>query len=718
MHGVAESFKLPLENPVLIFALVLFIILFGPLVLNRLRIPPIIGLIIAGAVIGPNGFQVLSRDASIVLFGTVGLLYIMFLAGLEIDMQEFRKNKYRSLVFGLLTFLIPMGAGALAGVYVLDFSLNTALLVASMFASHTLIAYPIASRFGLTKNRSVNITVGGTIIADTLALLVLAVVVDSVKGELDQSFWIRLGVSLAVFAAVVMGLFPLLARWFFKNESDSISQYIFVLGLVFLSAFLAELAGVEPIIGAFAAGVALNRLIPRTSPLMNRVEFVGNALFIPFFLIGVGMLVDFRVFIQNVDTINVALVMTVVATLTKLAPAWFAKLAFGFTRDEFLMMFGLSNARVGAALAASLVGYRTIVETLPDGTPVRLIGEQVLSGTIVMILITCTISSFVVARAGGRMAVLETERKEGAGDDDSTARILVSLAEAENIEPFIDLAVSFKPKKSRERIYALHVVDEQRTQDGAHGRKLLEQAVKFAAASDNVVEPIVRHDLNVASGLNFSLREHNITDVVMGLTREGWQASAMFGPLTASVLERSHKSVYVYGPLQPLGTIKRILVVVPMRAEFEAGFVRWFERVKALGQQTGAMLSFHGPAATLQPLRTLCEKAGLHEATFEILDDWDDFLIIGRDLGGDDLLVVVAARPNSLSYDPLMDKLPRQLGRYFTANGFLVVFPEQLGEETFERPDLDPSMVDVLEGGVKGLETTGRYVRRFLRGQK
>jgi len=313
MHDVAESFKLPLENPVLIFALVLFIILFGPLVLNRLRIPPIIGLIIAGAIIGPNGFHVLSRDAAIVLFGTVGLLYIMFLAGLEIDMQEFRKNKYRSFLFGLLTFLVPMAVGAAASIWILGFDMNTSLLVASMFASHTLIAYPIASRFGLTKNPAVNITVGGTIIADTLALLVLAVVVDSVKGDLDQSFWIELGVSLVVFSLIVMGLLPLLARWFFKNEDDSISQYIFVLGTVFLSAFLAEVAGVEPLIGAFAAGLALNRLIPRTSPLMNRIEFVGNALFIPFFLIGVGMLVNFRVFIESLDTLTVAVVMTIIA---------------------------------------------------------------------------------------------------------------------------------------------------------------------------------------------------------------------------------------------------------------------------------------------------------------------------------------------------------------------------------------------------------------------
>lgn len=716
MHGVLDHFKLPLENPVLIFALVLFVILFGPLVLNRIKIPPIIGLILAGALIGPHGLNVLSRDSSIVLFGTVGLLYIMFLAGLEIDMREFRKNRNRSLVFGVLTFVIPMGIGAVAGVYLLGFSIPTALLVASMFASHTLIAYPIASRFGLTKNPSVNITVGGTIIADTAALLVLAVVVDSVKGQLNQEFWLRLGAALAGFSVVVFWLLPKLARVFFKHERDSISHYIFVLALVFFSAFLAELAGIEPIVGAFAAGLALNRLIPHTSPLMNRIEFVGNALFIPFFLIGVGMLVDARVFFQSAETMKVAGVMTLIATLTKLAPAWIAKIGFGFSRDEFLMMFGLSNARVGAALAASLVGYRTVVETLPDGSKVRLISEQVLSGTIVMILLTCTISSFVVARAAGRLAVLEGDRTEAS--DDGHGCILISIAEEEGVRPLVDLALALKPKRSSDRLLALHVVDEQHTSQSAKGRKLLEQAVKLTAAADVPLESIVRHDLNVATGFAFALRENNVTDTLLSIAREGWNGSTGFGSLASALLERNRRSFYLYGQLQPLGTIKRVLVVVPARGEFEVGFMHWFERVKALVQQTGAALSFHGPDATLEVLRERCAKAELHDTEFQVFGDMDDFLIIGRELGSDELLVVVAARPNSLSYDPFMEKLPRLLARHFQANGFLVIYPEQLGEEFDDPHDLDPSMTGVLEGGVKRLDDAGRYMRDIFKRSK
>ena len=347
---------LPLTQPVLKFLVILVIILFAPILLNKIKIPHILGLIIAGAIIGPNGINLLTRDSSIILSGTAGLLYIMFLAGLEIDLAEFKKNSLKSLLFGMYTFLIPMTLGTLAGIYLLKFSIPTSVLLASMFASHTLIAYPILSKLEVTKNRAVNIAVGGTMITDTLALLVLAVIVGMSRGEVNAEFWTRLSVSLVIFALIVMFLFPIIARWFFKRYDDNVSQYIFVLVMVFLGAVLAELAGVEAIIGAFLSGLALNRLIPSTSPLMNRIEFVGNAVFIPFFLIGVGMLVDYRAFFSDFETIKVAVIMTVVATFSKFAAAWLTQKSFRFTVDERRLIFGLSNAQAGATLAAVLVG--------------------------------------------------------------------------------------------------------------------------------------------------------------------------------------------------------------------------------------------------------------------------------------------------------------------------------------------------------------------------
>ncbi|TNF43494.1 MAG: cation:proton antiporter, partial [Bacteroidetes bacterium] len=384
---------LPLTQPVLKFLVILTIILFAPILLNKIKIPHILGLIIAGAIIGPNGVNLLTRDSSIILSGTAGLLYIMFLAGLEIDLAEFKKNSSKSLVFGIYTFMIPMTLGIITSICILNFSVLTSVLLASMYASHTLIAYPILSKLEVTKNRAVNIAVGGTMITDTLALLVLAVIVGMSAGEVNPSFWVRLSVSMVLFAVIVMFGFPVIARWFFKQYDDRVSQYIFVLVMVFLGAVLAELAGVEAIIGAFLSGLALNRLIPRTSPLMNRIDFVGNAVFIPFFLIGVGMLVDYRAFFSDFETIKVAIVMTVVATLAKFSAAWLTQKSFRFTADERRLIFGLSNAQAAATLAAVLIGYNVITGTTESGEPIRLLNDAVLNGTIVMILITCTIAT-------------------------------------------------------------------------------------------------------------------------------------------------------------------------------------------------------------------------------------------------------------------------------------------------------------------------------------
>ncbi|MDP3452428.1 MAG: cation:proton antiporter, partial [Bacteroidales bacterium] len=477
------NFDLPLVNPVLIFALILFIILFAPIILNKLRIPHLIGLIIAGAVIGPNGFNLMERDSSILLFGTVGLLYIMFLAGIEIDLTEFRKNSKKSLIFGMLTFSIPMILGTLSGIYLLEFSIPTSILLASMFASHTLLAYPIVSKYGIVKTRAVNITVGGTLITDTLALLVLAAIVGMSTGVVDNSFWMRLTISVLIFGAVVVLIFPIIARWFFKRYTDSTLQYIFVLGMVFLAGFLAEAAGIEAIIGAFLAGIALNRLIPLTSPLMNRIEFVGNALFIPFFLIGVGMLVDFSVFFTDFETIKVALIMSFVATLSKYLAAWITQKSFKFSNAERKVIFGLSNAQAAATLAAVLVGYKIIIGEGPNGEQIRLLNESVLNGTILMILVTCTISSFVT-QSGAQVLALEEESRPEEESKGIKERILIPINSLETTEDLVNLGLTIKSKSNRKWLYALNIIDDNAASDLAdkHSRKILERASVVAAA--------------------------------------------------------------------------------------------------------------------------------------------------------------------------------------------------------------------------------------------
>lgn len=703
----AFDLTLPLKNPVLIFSLILFIILFAPLILNRLKIPHLIGLIIAGALIGPNGLNLILRDSSIILFGTVGLLYIMFLAGLEIDLADFKKNSTKSLVFGLYTFIIPMTIGTIGGLYLLNFNILTSVLLASMFASHTLIAYPIISKLGVAKNRAVNITVGGTMITDTLALLVLAAIAGMATGDVDKSFWIRLSLSVLAFSAVVVFVFPVIARWFFKHFDDNISQYIFVLAMVFLGAFLAEAAGIEAIIGAFLVGLSLNRLIPHTSPLMNRVEFVGNALFIPFFLIGVGMLIDYRVFFKDLETIKVAAVMVIIATLSKFIAAWLTQKSFRFTKDERRLIFGLSNAQAAATLAAVLVGYNIILNqdeisrAALSGIivePVRLLNESILNGTILMILVTCTIATFV-AQKGAQNIALEDVSDSGDDTNEIQEKILVPINKSEAAEELINLALTIKSKKNTSNLYALTVIDNLKNSDTKEkdARKILNAAVKTGSAADTVVHELLRYDINNVNGISGVVREHNITDMILGLHEKKGISDNFLGNLTEGILTRCNTTTLIYKPSQPLSTIKRHLIFVPEKAEREIGFPFWLLKVWNIARNTGSKLVFYCNSQTIEYIREINLKHPV-QCEFVEFNDWDDFLIVSRDIRSDDNMILILSRKDHPSYGSYMNKIPNYLNKYFKTINFILIYPIQVGVSDSYNVDLkNPSVLESIE---------------------
>jgi Kef-type K+ transport system membrane component KefB/nucleotide-binding universal stress UspA family protein len=698
---------LPLKNPVLLFSLLLFIILFAPILLNKLKIPHLIGLIIAGAIIGPNGLNLMLRDSSIILFGTVGLLYIMFLAGLEIDLAEFKKNSKKSLVFGLYTFIIPMVLGTLTGIYFLKFSIMTSILLASMFASHTLIAYPIISKLGVAKNRAVNITVGGTLITDTLALLVLAAIAGMSTGEVNSFFWMRLSISVVIFGLIIMFIFPIIGRWFFKRFDDNISQYIFVLAMVFLGAFLAEAAGIEAIIGAFLVGLALNRLIPQTSPLMNRVEFVGNALFIPFFLIGVGMLIDFSVFFKGFDTIKVAATMVVIATTSKFIAAWLTQKTFNFTVDERRLIFGLSNAQAAATLAAVLVGYNIILNNAEIESaaligqviaPVRLLNESILNGTILMILVTCTIASFIAQKGAQNIALSEVSNTDNS-EQENPEKILVPVNNPETLEELIKLALTVKSRTNKTGIYALAIVDNQNS-DGAkdkQAKKILNKAVVTASSADVHLKELLRYDLNIVNGISSVVKEHKITDLILGLHEKKGISDNFLGNLTGGILTKSNPTTLIYKPSQPLATIKRHLVFVPVYAEKEIGFPFWLIKVWNIARNTGAKLVFYANAQTLKFIKDINTKHPV-DSEFIEFDDWNDFLIISRDVKIDDNLILVLSRKDRPSYHNNMTKIPNYLNKYFKSTNFILIYPIQSGVAENSATALqNPSVLDSIE---------------------
>ena len=339
----------PITNPTWIFLVVLVIILFAPLIFNRIRIPHLVGMILAGVLVGEHGLNILSRDSSFELFGKVGLYYILFLASLEMDLEGLKKNRTRGIVFGLLTFFIPFALGYGVGHWILGFRWDASLLFSCIISSHTLVAYPVVGRYGLSRHDCVTIAIAGTMIALLLALFTLAGISASAEGDISARFWIGFGLKCAVYCFFIFFCYPRFTRYFFKKYSDNVTQFTFVLVLLIWSAAMSELAGLEGLFGAFLAGLVLNRYIPRVSPLMNRIEFVGNALFIPYFLISVGMLINVRSLFDHKEALFVVLVMVVTATVTKWLGAWATQLVLRMKKSEREMLFGLSNAHAAGA---------------------------------------------------------------------------------------------------------------------------------------------------------------------------------------------------------------------------------------------------------------------------------------------------------------------------------------------------------------------------------
>lgn len=680
----------PITDPTWIFFLVLMIILFAPILLGRLRIPHIIGMILAGVAIGKYGFNILERDSSFELFGKVGIYYIMFLAGLEMDLENLKKNIGRALVFGALTFIIPFAIGMAVGMYVLNFSIGASLLLSCILASHTLVAYPIVGRYGLSSKASVSISIGGTMFALTVALFALAGVSGMFKGELDSSSWILFMLKCIVYCVFVFMVFPRFARWFFRTYEDNVMQYIFVLSLVFLSAALAELAGLEGIFGAFLAGLVLNRLVPRVSPLMNRTEFVGNALFIPYFLIGVGMLINLGALFSGWNTIKVVLVMVLVATFTKWLAAWLTQKIYHMSVAARQMMFGLSNAHAAGALAMVMVG--TKIEIAPGEF---LMNEDMLNGVVIMILISCIISSVITEHAARTMALSETNDDMEALKKKEEERMLVAISNPETLESLVNMALMMREPKSKRELLGVTVAveyDEAKKQGKlAEQRRNLERAARIASAVDVPMKTRCRLSTNIVSGILHTVSEMNASEIVLGLHRKHGLLDSFLGNFTQSLLNGTHRQLMIVKSLVPANVMRRIVVAVPPNAEYEAGFYKWVERIARIGVQLGCRVHFWGHTDTLPRIKGFIHKFYDGVRTeYTVLDDWNDLLLLTGHINYDHLLVIVSARKGSISYQSSFEELPNQITRYFSDNSLMLVYPDQLGDPldgmTFSSP--------------------------------
>jgi Kef-type K+ transport system membrane component KefB len=366
-----------------------------------------VGFILAGIVIGPSVLGVAGQTPAINILGSLGMLYIMFQSGSEIDIHDFKQYKYRSLFFGLCTFLIPFGLGLITSRYLLPYGWLPSLLLGAMYGSHTLMTYPIVSRYGVQKNVAVNITVGATMVAIILSLIVLAIVEGWSRSAQSSMDYIIQLCLVVVFLTSVLWLFPRFARMFFKRYRDPISEFMVVMLMLVGSALLADLAGLEGILGAFLCGVSLNRLLPNRSPLMNRINFVGNSIFVPLFLISVGLMIDIHAFWSGWTTLTIAIVMITTKLIGKGLSAWIAQVVFRFSKHERQLIFGLSHATAAGTLAIVTIAYQ-----------MGLLSSDVLNASVLMILVLCTTASFISEHAAKELALQESAKLESDHEDD------------------------------------------------------------------------------------------------------------------------------------------------------------------------------------------------------------------------------------------------------------------------------------------------------------
>lgn len=600
-----------LQSPIIAFTILLLVIFTVPPIFERIRLPGLVGLLIAGVVLGENGLNLLNSESeTIKLLSEIGKVYLMFVAGLEIDLGQFRKTKNRSIGFGSLTFLVPLIAGVIVG-RLFNFSWNTSVLIGSLLASHTLLAYPIVSRLGVVTNEAVTVTIGATIFTDTGALLVLAVCVGIHGGEFTALSLITLLIGLAIYSAVVLFGFDWAGKEFFRRSGDEQgNQFLFILLALFIASVGAQVIGVEKIVGAFLAGLAVNDVLGR-SPVKEKVEFIGSVLFIPCFFVDMGLLIDIPAFIKTLSSIWLAAAIVVALIGSKFIAAFLAKLLYRYNTAELLTMWSLSLPQVAATLAAALVAYKTVN---PAGE--RLINEGVLNSVIVLMLVTSIIGPVITARFASALIVPQTDwakdklstwwQGDSCNVDGQTYHpftVVVPLYNPQTQRYLIEMAALLARHESG-KIVPLAIArghvqmdDPRLTTALEQSQQRLQGVLEISQEFGVEVSPAVRIDDDVALGICRTSREQNANLVVMGWSRNTGIRARLFGTVIDSVFWSSHCPVAVTRLLSSPTTIQRILVPVGDLTRQTVGALR-FAQILADGNQAEVVLLHVGDRRT------------------------------------------------------------------------------------------------------------------------
>ena len=674
----------PITDPTLIFFVVLLIVLFAPIIMGKLRIPHIIGMVLAGIIIGKYGLNILERDSSFELFGRVGLYYIMFLAALEMDMEGMKKNKSRLLIYGLLTCFVPFTLTYLMSINLLHYSTKASLLLSCIMASNTLIAYPIVSRFGLQQKPSVTLSVGSSMLSLLIALVILAGLVASFGEHDGVLFWIFFATKFAAYCGFMIFLIPRLTRWFLRRYSDAVMQFIFVMAMLFMSAALSQIVGIEGVFGAFFAGLILNRYIPHISPLMNRLEFIGNALFIPYFLIGVGMLINVNLLFQGGHILWVIFCIVFFGTLGKAIAAYAACLGFRLPLFSGHMMFGLTSAHAAGSIAMVMVGMNILI-----GPNTYLVNDDMLNGVVIMILFTCIISSLLTDWSSRKIILRDKELPEAEdekkGNDE---KILIPVRYPEYADNLMDLALLVRNQKLNRGLVCLNVVydDKDMRYNQEQGRQLLDHCSQLAAATDVRTQTQVRIAANIANGIKHAFNEFQCSEIIIGMHMHPERSPKFWGEFHQSLFNGLSRQIIMARVIQPLNTIRRIQVAVPSRAEFEPGFYRWLERLSRMAGNLDCRIQFHGRTETLALINEYIQNRH-HEvrADYAVMNHWNEMPQLAAQISNDHMLVVITARKGTVSYKTALERLPEEITRFFSGTNLMIIFPDQYGDSSGEQ---------------------------------
>ena len=664
----------PITDPTLIFFVVLLIVLFAPIIMGKLRIPHIIGMVLAGIVVGKYGLNILERDSSFELFGKVGLYYIMFLAALK-------KNKSRLLIYGLLTCFIPFTLTYFMSIHLLHYSTKASLLLSCIMASNTLIAYPIVSRYGLQQKPSVTLSVGSSMLSLLIALVILAGLVASFGEHDGVLFWVFFAAKFAAYCGFMIFLIPRLTRWFLRRYSDAVMQFIFVMAMLFMSAALSQIVGIEGVFGAFFAGLILNRYIPHISPLMNRLEFIGNALFIPYFLIGVGMLINVNLLFQGGHILWVIFCIVFFGTLGKAIAAYAACLGFRLPLSSGHMMFGLTSAHAAGSIAMVMVGMNILI-----GPNTYLVNDDMLNGVVIMILFTCIISSLLTDWSSQKIILRDKELPEAEdekkGNDE---KILIPVRYPEYADSLMDFAFLVRNQKLNRGLVCLNVVydDKDMRYNQEQGRQLLDHCSQLAAATDVMTQTQVRIAANIANGIKHAFNEFQCSEIIIGMHMHPERSPKFWGEFHQSLFNGLSRQIIMARVIQPLNTIRRIQVAVPSRAEFEPGFYRWLERLSRMAGNLDCRIQFHGRTETLALINEYIQNRH-HEvrADYALMNHWNEMPQLAAQISNDHMLVVITARKGTVSYKTALERLPEEITRFFSGTNLMIIFPDQYGDSS------------------------------------